>query len=145
MPTSRACAARWVAPSSSRTRATPRSAHGSSAAKRSTIWWPRGQAGLGAAEIEAACVEHGVPVGTAYTAADIFADPHMAARRDLVTIEDPVIGPVRQQAPFPRFVGRPAPTPAGAPELGAHNREVWCELIGLSADELERLGEAGVV
>ena len=101
--------------------------------------------GLGAAEIEAACVEHGVPVGTAYTSADIFADPHMAARRDLVTIEDPVIGPVRQQAPFPRFVGRPAPTPAGAPELGAHNREVWCELIGLSADELERLGEAGVV
>ncbi len=102
-------------------------------------------ASLGAAEIEAACVEHGVPVGTAYTSADIFADPHMAARSDLVTIEDPVIGPVRQQAPFPRFVGRPAKVPAGAPELGAHNREVWCELIGLSAEELERLGEAGVV
>jgi crotonobetainyl-CoA:carnitine CoA-transferase CaiB-like acyl-CoA transferase len=102
-------------------------------------------AGLGAAEIEAACVEHGVPVGTAYTAADIFADPHMAARGDLVTIEDPVIGPVRQQAPFPRFVGRPAAVPSGAPELGAHNREVWCDLVGLSEEELKRLGDTGVV
>jgi crotonobetainyl-CoA:carnitine CoA-transferase CaiB-like acyl-CoA transferase len=100
---------------------------------------------LEAGEIEAACVEHGVPVGTAYTAADIFADPHMAARRDLVTIEDPVIGPVRQQAPFPRFVGRPSAVPAGAPELGAHNREVWCDLVGVTPAELERLGEAGVV
>ncbi len=102
-------------------------------------------AGLGSAEIEAACVEHGVPVGTAYTAADIFADPHMAARRDLVTVEDPVIGPLRQQAPFPRFAGRTAPVPTGAPELGAHNREVWCDLVGVTPDELDRLGEAGVV
>jgi crotonobetainyl-CoA:carnitine CoA-transferase CaiB-like acyl-CoA transferase len=102
-------------------------------------------AGLDAAEVEAACVRHGVPVGTAYTAADVFADPHMAARGDLVTVEDPVIGPVRQQAPFPRFLGRPAAVPDGAPELGAHNREIWCDLVGLSSDELERLGRAGVL
>jgi crotonobetainyl-CoA:carnitine CoA-transferase CaiB-like acyl-CoA transferase len=102
-------------------------------------------AGLGAAEIEAACVQHGVPVGTAYTAVDIFGDPHMAARGDLVTIDDPVIGPVRQQAPFPRFVDRAAPVPAGAPELGAHNREIWCDLVGVTPDELEALTEAGVV
>ena len=54
------------------------------------------------------CVAHDVPVATAYTAADIFADPHMEARADLVTVDDPVIGPVRQQAPFPRVVGRAA-------------------------------------
>ena len=57
--------------------------------------------GLTAEEITARCVEHDVPVGTAYSAADIFADPHMAARGDLVAVDDPVIGPVRQQAPFP--------------------------------------------
>src|SRR6476469_8557651 len=61
-------------------------------------------AGLDACVIEERCVACDVPVATAYTAADIFADPHMAARGDLVTIEDPVVGPVRQQAPFPRFV-----------------------------------------
>ena len=63
-----------------------------------------------------------MPVGTAYSAADIFADPHMAARGDLVTVDDPVVGPIRQQAPFPRFVGRRRPVPTGAPRLGADNR-----------------------
>ena len=64
---------------------------------------------LTAEEITARCVEHDVPVGTAYSAADIFTDPHMAARGDLVSIDDPVIGPVRQQAPFPRLAKHPAP------------------------------------
>ena len=100
---------------------------------------------LTAGEITARCVEHDVPVGTAYSAADIFADPHMAARGDLVSVDDPVIGPVRQQAPFPRLARHPASVPAGAPRLGEHNREVWCDLVGLSEDELAALAARGVV
>ena len=64
--------------------------------------WTRG---LTAAEVERACVASDVPVALAYTVADICADDHMAARGDLVAVDDPVLGPVRQQAPFPRFVG----------------------------------------
>src|SRR5205807_1914351 len=41
---------------------------------------------LPAADVEAACVAHDVPVATAYTAVDIFSDPHIAARGDLVTV-----------------------------------------------------------
>jgi crotonobetainyl-CoA:carnitine CoA-transferase CaiB-like acyl-CoA transferase len=100
---------------------------------------------LSAAEIEQRCVEHDVPVGTSYSAADIFADPHMAERGDLVAVDDPVIGPVRQQAPFPRFVGEPPVVPTGAPRLGEHNEEVWCGLVGVSPAELEALGRDGVV
>ena len=102
-------------------------------------------ASLTAEEITARCVEHDVPVGTAYSAADIFADPHMTARGDLVSIDDPVIGPVRQQAPFPRLSKHPTPVPTGAPRLGEHNREVWCDLVGLSEDELTELSERGVL
>jgi crotonobetainyl-CoA:carnitine CoA-transferase CaiB-like acyl-CoA transferase len=91
---------------------------------------------LTAEEITARCVQHDVPVGTAYSAADIFSDPHMAARGDLVPVDDPVIGPVRQQAPFPRLSRRPTPLPAGAPRLGEHNKEVWCGIVGLGEDEL---------
>jgi crotonobetainyl-CoA:carnitine CoA-transferase CaiB-like acyl-CoA transferase len=101
--------------------------------------------GLTAAAITARCVEHDVPVGTAYSAADIFDDPHMVARGDLVPIEDPVIGRVRQQAPFPRLSRHPAPVPRGAPRLGEHNREVWCDLVGLSEEELADLVARGVV
>jgi len=98
-----------------------------------------------ATDIEAACIAHDVPVGTAYSAADIFADPHMAARGDLVAVEDPVLGPIRQQAPFPRFVGRPTPVPTGAPVLGADNRSVWCDLVGLSDDEYAEAQRAGTI
>jgi len=100
---------------------------------------------LAAAEIEARCVAHDVPVATAYTAADIFADPHMAARDDLVTVNDPTIGPHRQQAPFPRVVGRPVEAPRGAPRLGEHTREVLHEVLGLGDDEIDALTRGGVV
>jgi crotonobetainyl-CoA:carnitine CoA-transferase CaiB-like acyl-CoA transferase len=98
-----------------------------------------------AADIEAVCIAHDVPVGTAYSAADIFEDPHMAARGDLVAVADPVVGPIRQQAPFPRFVGRPTPVPTGAPLLGADNRPVWCELVGLSDEEFAEAQRGGTI
>ena len=64
---------------------------------------------------------------------DIANDPHMAERRDLVPVNDPVLGPVVQQAPFPRFVGESAPVPTGAPTLGQDNDEVWGSIVGPAA------------
>jgi crotonobetainyl-CoA:carnitine CoA-transferase CaiB-like acyl-CoA transferase len=100
---------------------------------------------LTTADIEARCVEHDVPVATAYSAADISNDPHMQARGDLVSVDDSVIGPTRQQAPFPRFVGESRSTPASAPKLGEHNEEIWCDLVGLHLDELEAYRRDGVI
>jgi crotonobetainyl-CoA:carnitine CoA-transferase CaiB-like acyl-CoA transferase len=100
---------------------------------------------LTATEVERRCVEHDVPVATAYTAADIFADPHIAARGDLVTVDDPVVGPLRQQAPFPRHVGEAPVAPSGAPRLGEHTDEVLGSALGLDAGELARLHEEGVL
>ncbi|MGH8979067.1 MAG: CaiB/BaiF CoA transferase family protein [Acidimicrobiia bacterium] len=99
---------------------------------------------LDATDIEARCVAHDVPVATAYTAADIFADAHMTYRNDLVTVDDPVIGPVRQQAPFPRVDGAMPEAPTGAPRLGAHTREVLGSL-GIPDSELDDLAARGVV
>ena len=101
-------------------------------------------ASLPANEIETRCIAADVPVATAYTAADIFADPHVAARGDLVTVDDPVVGPLRQQAPFPRVVGAPNPAPSGAPRLGAHTREVLAELLDLSDADLDDLAARGI-
>jgi crotonobetainyl-CoA:carnitine CoA-transferase CaiB-like acyl-CoA transferase len=102
-------------------------------------------ASLPADEIERRCVAHDVPVATAYTAADMFSDQHFAARGDLVTIDDPVIGPVRQQASYPRFVGEDLPRPVGAPRLGEHTDEVLGDLLGLDSGELARLHREDVV
>jgi formyl-CoA transferase len=100
---------------------------------------------LTAAEVEEACVRFDVPVATAYTAVEIAADAHFAARHDLVTIDDPVLGAIRQQAPYPRLVGETGAVPAGAPTLGADNAAVWCDMVGLTADELAGLGARGIV
>ena len=97
------------------------------------------------ARVEERCVAHDVPVATAYTSADIFADPHFDARHDLVTVDDPVIGPVRQQAPYPRLVGETPSAPTGAPRLGEHTAEVLSTLLELSTAEIDALRAKGVV
>lgn len=96
-----------------------------------------------AAAVEEACLAHDVPVGTAYTAADIADDPHVAARGDLVTVQDPVLGAVRQQAPYPRLDGHPPAAPTGAPALGQHNDEIWGAL--LDPEDYTKAREAGVI
>jgi len=96
-------------------------------------------------EVETRCVDHDVPVAAAYSAVDLFADPHIAARGDLVTVDDPVIGPVRQQGAAVRFAGDVGDAPRGAPRLGEHNEDVWCGLVGLSQGELAALQTDGVI
>jgi crotonobetainyl-CoA:carnitine CoA-transferase CaiB-like acyl-CoA transferase len=100
---------------------------------------------LDARTIEDRCVAHDVPVATAYTASDIFADTHFEARHDLVTVDDPVMGPVRQQAPYPRRVGETPLAPSGAPRLGEHTDEVLSALLALSKQEIDALRAKGVV
>ena len=82
---------------------------------------------------------------TAATAADIFANAHIAERSDLVSVNDPVLGPIRQQAPYPRVAGTTPEAPVGAPKLGQHTREVLSDLLGLSDTQLDDLSERGVV
>jgi len=100
---------------------------------------------LGAAEIEERCLAHEVPVGTAYTSEDLLADPHFEARGDFVIIDDPVAGPHRQQAPYPRIDGARPVAPRPAPTLGQHNREIWGQLVGLSDEELDDHRAEGII
>ena len=101
--------------------------------------------GLVASDIEERCVAADVPVATAYSAADIFADAHMQARGDLVEVDDPVIGTVRQQAPFPRFAGEPSSVPRGAPRLGADTRTVLQSVLGLDDEAIDELTQRKVI
>ncbi len=100
---------------------------------------------LNATDVEARCVAHDVPVATAYTSADIFADAHIAERGDIVAVPDPVIGDVRQQSPYPRFVGSAVHVPSGAPRLGEHTDGVLRRLLGMDDETLASLRRDGVV
>ena len=98
-----------------------------------------------ARELAEVLERHEVPFGVAYSAADIFADPHIAARGDIVAVDDPVVGPVRMQGVYPRFSRTPGAIRRGAPRLGEHNDEVYRQLLGLSAEELAALEREGVI
>jgi crotonobetainyl-CoA:carnitine CoA-transferase CaiB-like acyl-CoA transferase len=90
-------------------------------------------------EAEAHLVACDVPAGKIYDVADMAADEHVQARGDICTVQGPIIGPVRQQAPFPRLLGETPQPPAGAPRLGEHTDEVLSSVVGLSGTELEAL------
>jgi crotonobetainyl-CoA:carnitine CoA-transferase CaiB-like acyl-CoA transferase len=102
-------------------------------------------ASMDADEVEAVCVANGVPVGVAYDASEIIADPHLAARGDLVRVDDPVAGPHLQQAPYPRLDGQRPEAPEPAPALGQHNREVWCGVVGLDEETFQARVAEGVI
>ena len=88
-PTSRRLCKAMDRPTCSTIRASPRSPTGPSTATRSTAIVAEWTSSLPATEVEERCVAHDVPVATAYTAADIFADPTWPARGDLVTVTSP--------------------------------------------------------
>ena len=98
-----------------------------------------------AEEVERILVEAEVPVSRVYSIADIFADVHYRERESLITVDDPVIGPVRMQAVYPRLSETPGRVSRGAPQLGEHNDEVYGGLLQLSAAERERLRALGVI
>src|SRR5213078_4905498 len=98
-----------------------------------------------AGEIEEALVAHQVPVSRVYAVDEIVADPHVQARGSIVEVEDPELGPVKQQAPVPRLDRTPLKVASGAPRLGEHTDEVLTGLLGMSADDVAELRAEGIV
>ena len=98
-----------------------------------------------AAEIERILVDAEVPVCRALSIRDIFANPQVEAREDIVEVNDPVIGPVKMQGVVPRLSRTPGAVRRGAPRLGEHNGEVYGGLLGLSAEEIEALRREKVI
>ncbi|MDR7462332.1 MAG: CoA transferase, partial [Armatimonadota bacterium] len=60
-------------------------------------------------------------------------------------VDNPGVGRVTMQGPVPRLAETPLSVPGPAPELGEHTDHVLQELLGLSAEDVARLREAGVV
>lgn len=97
------------------------------------------------AEIEATLVEKQIPVSGIYGIDEIVADPQVRARGSIVTVEDPVLGPVRQQSPVPRLDRTPLSVRGGAPKLGEHNEEIYLGLLGMDRPEYDDLVRDGVI
>jgi crotonobetainyl-CoA:carnitine CoA-transferase CaiB-like acyl-CoA transferase len=85
-----------------------------------------------------------VPAGPIYSVADMMTDPHFMARGLFEEVD--VNGePLKIPALVPRMSGTPGRTDWPGPEVGAFNEEVYGDLLGLSAGEIERLAEEGIL
>ncbi len=96
-------------------------------------------------EVVSTLMEAGVSAAPVYDARQILEDPHFAARGAIATVPDADFGSVRMPGLVPRFSATPGEIRASGPEPGTHNDEVYRGLLGLSADEVERLRAAGAI
>lgn len=92
-----------------------------------------------------AFIDGGLPVSPIYGTADIVSDPHVQARGNLVERLDSAGKTVRMQGVVPRLVERPGEVRWAGEPLGASNKAVYEELLGLSKDELQSLAAKKVI
>lgn len=93
--------------------------------------------------------EAGVPAGPIYDASDIVNDPHFRARAMIEQHEVSILPGECDTVRFPGIVPKLSETPGETrwlgPELGAHNEEVYGQLLGFTPERLEQLKLSGVI
>lgn len=89
--------------------------------------------------------EHEGAIAPVNDVAQLMADPHVQARNDVIAVEDDELGTVRMQNVFPFLSRTPGEIRHAGPPLGAHNREIICGELGLSAEDFERMRAEGIV
>jgi crotonobetainyl-CoA:carnitine CoA-transferase CaiB-like acyl-CoA transferase len=87
----------------------------------------------------------GIPAGKIFTAKDMLENEHFKAREALVSHHHPGVGELMMQNVVPKLSGTPGSIRRPAPDLGAHNREVYGGLLGLDEGSLARLKEAKII
>lgn len=102
-------------------------------------------AGRTRADAVAALLQHGVPCSEVQDVRDVFACPHVAARRMLRTLDDPAWGPLQLVGNPVKMSGVPEIEMRPPPRLGQHNGEVLRDWLRVGSDELDRLGRDGVI
>jgi crotonobetainyl-CoA:carnitine CoA-transferase CaiB-like acyl-CoA transferase len=88
---------------------------------------------------------HEVVAARVYSAADIVEDPIYAERKDVITIDDPDLGPVRMQSVIPRFHNHAGHVWRTGPALGQDNDLVYQTYLGLSDERYAQLRAAGTI
>ena len=87
----------------------------------------------------------GVPAGSIYRAKEMLNDSHFHARESIIRLPHPEFGEFPMQNVAPRLSSTPGEVRWPGPERGAHNEEVYGGLLGLRAEDIERLRQEGTI
>jgi len=86
-----------------------------------------------------------VPCAPVMTIDRLLTDPQIRAREMMVSLPHPRLGEVPVTGiPF-KLSASPGRLDYLGPALGEHNQEIYGDLLGLPAGEIERLKAAGVI
>lgn len=89
--------------------------------------------------------EHRVVAGRVNSIEDVFAEPHIAARKAIETIVDKELGPIRMPAPTPRLSDTPGHIRWSGQKPGDANEEIFGGLLGMSSSEIDALREQKIM
>jgi len=93
----------------------------------------------------AALDAHRIPVSPVNDLRDVVSDDHVTARRNIEAFEDAILGRVHLVTPSPRLSQTPGEIQRLGAPIGAHNREVYREWIGLEGAAFETLVSEGTI
>ncbi|MBI2886391.1 MAG: CoA transferase [Chloroflexi bacterium] len=87
----------------------------------------------------------GVAAMPSFSSKGLSEDLHLQQRQIFQRVQHPELGSLVVLGPPFRLVGSPLRIASAAPLLGEHNAEVFGDLLGLSQEEVRRLGDNGVI
>ena len=88
--------------------------------------------------------EAGVPAGAVFDTQELSTDPHLRRRGTFVTVKHPVRGDFTMPG-WPVHMSESKVPIVAAPLLGAHNREIYGGLLGLTPEQEKALREAKAI
>jgi crotonobetainyl-CoA:carnitine CoA-transferase CaiB-like acyl-CoA transferase len=99
-----------------------------------------------ASEVLAKLAAAEVPSSLVNSVQDLFADPHIRARDNILTMPNPLGGLLHMVGVVPKLSLTPGTVESVGPvAVGAHNEEIYCGRLGLSRDDLTALRTRGVI
>src|ERR671911_232218 len=96
-------------------------------------------------EVLEAMKEAGGAAGELFTPGDKLSDEQYAARQNIISVDDPEIGPFPMQNVLPRLSETPGDVRWTGPKLGQHNEEIYGKVLGMGKKDLDALRERGIV
>ena len=86
-----------------------------------------------------------IPAGPVFSIVDIVDDPHFRARDMLLSLHDRVLGELKVPGIVPKLSATPGAARWLGPDIGAHNQQVYAELLNASPTELDDWSARGVI
>jgi CoA:oxalate CoA-transferase len=96
-------------------------------------------------EVFAILKKFGVPCSPLPTFDQVVGDPHLLSRDMIVEVEQPISGKVKLSGSVYKMSKTPGDRKKRIPEVGEHNEEIYGGLLGIDAQERQKLKEEKII